>query len=76
VGRQLTYADLSLAQVIAGLRYAFPKASRKALRSRPRLRALHDAVFSQPRIERYVASERRLAFNDDDIFRHYPELDR
>jgi glutathione S-transferase len=76
VGAQLTYADLSLAQVIAGLRYAFPKASRKALRSRPRLRALHEAVFSQPRIERYVASERRVAFNDDDIFRHYPELDR
>ena len=76
VGAQLTYADLSLAQVIAGLRYAFPKASRKALRSRPRLRALHDAVFSQPRVERYVASERRVAFNDDDIFRRYPELDR
>ena len=75
-GSQVTYADLSLAQVIAGLRYAFPKASRKTLRSRPRLRALHDAVFALPRIKRYAASGRRLAFNDDDIFRHYPELDR
>ncbi len=76
VGRRLTYVDLSMAQVIAGLGYAFPIASRRALRSRPRLRSLHDAVFARPRIQRYVASGRRLAFNDDDIFRHYPELDR
>jgi len=73
--KQLTYVDLSMAQVIAGLHYAFPKASRKALRACPRLRALHDAVFSRPRIKRYVASGRRLAFNNDDIFRRYPELD-
>ena len=75
VGNQITYADLSLAQVIAGLRYAFPKASRKALASHPRLRALHDEVFARPRIKRYVASERRIAFNNDDIFRQYRELD-
>jgi glutathione S-transferase len=74
-GGRLSYADLSMAQVIAGLRYAFPAASRKALRARPRLRALHDAVFARPRIKRYVASARRLAFNNDGIFRHYPELD-
>jgi len=61
--------------VVAGLHYAFPLASRKALRSRPRLRALHDAVFARPRIKRYAASGRRLGFNNDDIFRHYPELD-
>jgi len=67
--------DLSMAQVIAGLRYAFLNASRRALRSRPRLRALHRAVFNRPRIRRYLASKRRLAFNNDDIFRHYPELD-
>ncbi|HYH43551.1 MAG TPA: glutathione S-transferase family protein [Burkholderiales bacterium] len=76
VGSQVTYADLSLAQVIAGLRYAFPKASRNTLRSRPRLRALHDAVFALARIKRYAASDRRLAFNDNDIFRHYLALDR
>ena len=75
VGKQLSYVDLSMAQVVAGLRYAFPAASRKALRACPRLRALHDAVFSRPRIKRYVASGRRLAFNNDDIFRRYPELD-
>lgn len=75
VGSRLTYADLSMAQVIAGLRYAFPRASRKALSACPRLRALHDAVFARPRIKRYVASGRRLDFNDEGIFRHYPELD-
>jgi glutathione S-transferase len=75
VGSRLTYADLSMAQVIAGLRYAFPKASAKVLRGCPRLRELHDAVFDRPRIKRYVASCRRLGFNNDDIFRRYRELD-
>jgi len=75
VGSRLTYADLSLAQVVAGLGYAFPKASRAALRDHPRLHALHDAVFARPRIKRYVVSSRRLAFNDDDLFRRYRELD-
>jgi glutathione S-transferase len=76
VGARLTHADLSMAQVIAGLRYAFPAASGRALRKRPRLRALHDAVFDRPRIARYLASGRRLPFNNHDLFRHYPELDR
>ena len=76
VGARLSYADLSMAQVIAGLRYAFPSACRKALRNRPRLRALHDNVFERPRIARYLASGRRLAFNNEDLFRRYPELDR
>lgn len=75
VGKRLSYVDLSLAQVVAGLRYAFPKAARKALRPYPRLRDLHDRVFARPRIARYVKSGRRLAFNEDDLFRRYPELD-
>jgi len=75
VGKRLSYVDLSAAQVLAGLRYAFPLASRKALRPCPRLRALHDAVFARPRIQRYVVSGRRLPFNNDGIFRRYPELD-
>ena len=74
--RRLTYADLTLAQVIAGLRYAFPNATRRGLRRRPRLARLHDAVFERPRLARYLASERRQAFNNEDLFRHYPELDR
>ena len=74
-GKRLSYADLSMAQLIAGLRYAFPAASRKALRACPHLRALRDEVFARPRIMRYVKSKRRLAFNNDDLFRRYPELD-
>ena len=76
VGTRLSYADLSMAQVIAGLRYAFPTATGKALGSRPRLRSLYDRVFERPRIALYAASGRRLAFNNEDLFRHYPELDR
>jgi glutathione S-transferase len=76
VGTRLTYADLSMAQVIAGLRYAFPSATRKALRSRLRLCSLYEHVFERPRIALYTASGRRLPFNNEDLFRHYPELDR
>jgi glutathione S-transferase len=76
VSDKLTYADLSLAQVIAGLRFAFPSAMRKVTPQYPKLAELHDYVFSRPRIKRYVASKRRLAFNNDDLFRHYRELDR
>jgi glutathione S-transferase len=76
VGTRLSYADLSMAHVIAGLRYAFPRATRTALRTRPRLRSLHDHVFERPRIALYTASGRRLAFSCEDLFRHYPELDR
>jgi glutathione S-transferase len=74
VGRRLTYADLTLAQVMAGLHYAFPDATRNALRRRPRVKAVHEAAFARPRIARYLASGRRLQFNNDDIFRRYPEL--
>jgi glutathione S-transferase len=76
VGGRLTYADLAMAQVIAGLGYGFPRASARVLRPRPRLRALHDAVFARPRIAGYVASDRRQSFNNEDLFRRYPELDR
>lgn len=76
LGSRISYVDLSMAQVVAGLGYAFPLASRKTLRGCPRLRALHDEVFSRPRIARYVSSGRRLPFNNDGIFRRYPELDR
>ncbi|MGO9804391.1 MAG: glutathione S-transferase [Steroidobacteraceae bacterium] len=75
-GARLSYADLSMAQVLAGLDYALPRATRRALRRRPRLRRLHDAVFDRPRIARYAASGRRLPFSNEDLFRHYPELDR
>ena len=75
VGAGCSYVDLSLFQVIAGLRYAFPNAMRRHERHYPRLVALHDAVAARPRIAAYLASERRLPFNEWGIFRHYPELD-
>jgi glutathione S-transferase len=75
VGARVTTADLSMAQVLAGLRYAFPIASARVLRSRPRLCAVQAAVFERPRIARYLASGRRVPFNNEDLFRHYPELD-
>lgn len=74
-GSRISYADLSLAQVLAGLDYAFPSAAGKALGRCPRLRDLAARVFARPRIRRYLASGRRVPFNDDDIFRNYPELD-
>jgi glutathione S-transferase len=75
VGSALSYVDLSLFQVIEGLRYAFPNAM-KGYRDRyPALADLHATVRERPRIAAYLASPRRLAFNEDGIFRHYPELD-
>lgn len=76
VGNRVTYADLSLFQMIAGLRYAFPNAMTTGARRYPNVIALHDRVAKRPRIAAYVTSERRLAFNQQGIFRHYPELDR
>lgn len=75
VGGRLTYVDLSLFQVVAGMRYAFPRAAAKAERQHRRVAALHARIADRPRIAAYLASSRRLAFNEDGIFRHYPELE-
>jgi glutathione S-transferase len=75
VGRTLTYADLSMYQIIAGLSYAFPRAMARAARKYRRLYALHASVQERPRIAAYLASPRRIAFNEEGIFRRYPELD-
>lgn len=75
IGKKLTYVDLSLFQLIAGLRYAFPRAMVRLEPAYPRLTALHDHVARQPRIAAYLASKRRIAFNTQGIFRRYPELD-
>jgi len=76
LGRKLTYVDLSLFQLIEGLRYAFPKGSRRIERKVPGVVAVHDRVAARPRIKAYLGSPRRIAFNGMGIFRHYPELDR
>jgi len=72
---KVTYVDLSLFQMIEGLRYAFPKAMKKLERNYPLLLALHQRVARRPRLAAYLASERRIAFNQQGIFRYYPELD-
>jgi glutathione S-transferase len=74
-GRRLTYADLSLFQIVEGLRYAFPKRMKSFERKIPGLIGLHDRVAVRPNIKEYLASDRRIAFNEDGIFRHYKELD-
>ena len=76
VGARLTYPDLSLFQIVEGLRYAFPSAMRRLEQKIPRAVALHDRVAGRPRIKAYLASARRLDFNEQGIFRRYPELDQ
>jgi glutathione S-transferase len=74
-GNSVSYVDLSLFQMIEGLRYAFPRAMKKQERKYRRVIALHDQVAARTRLAAYLASERRLPFNQEGIFRHYPELD-
>jgi len=75
VGKKISYADLAAFQVVCGLEYAFPKAMKRRAPKLKRLLALRDRVAARPRIAAYLASPRRLAFNETGIFRHYPELD-
>lgn len=75
LGARLTYADLSMFQIVAGLNYAFPRAMTKAARKYRRVLALHGRVQERARIAAYLASPRRIPFNDQGIFRHYAELD-
>jgi glutathione S-transferase len=75
VGAAVSYVDLSLFQVVDGLGYAFPRPMADFDARFPALVALHDAVRARPNIAAYLASDRRGAFNESDLFRHYPELD-
>ncbi len=75
IGRNLCYIDLSMFQIIAGLRYAFPKTMTRLEPKISGLVALYEKVAQRPGIAAYLASERRTPFNEDGIFRHYPELE-
>jgi glutathione S-transferase len=75
LGRKFTYVDLSMFQLVAGLRYAFPKRMKRFEKNIPGLVALHDRVAQRPRIKAYLVSKRRIPFNEWGIFRHYKELD-
>ena len=74
-GARRSYADLSLFQVVEGLRYALPRTMARIEADCARVVALHDRVAARPRLRAYLASDRRLPFSEDGIFRHYPELD-
>ena len=74
-GRRVTYADLSLFQTIEGLRYAFPRMTKRLQKKYPRVREAHDRVAARPRIAAYLKSDRRIAFNEMGLFRRYGELD-
>ena len=75
LGRTPSYADLSLFQMVAGLRYAFPIAFGRLERRYPRVVGVHDRVAARPGLAAYLASPRRIPFNRQGIFRYYPELD-
>jgi glutathione S-transferase len=75
VGGRLSYVDLSLFQLVEGLLYAFPKATRRAAKKTPHVMALRERVAQYPRVAAYLRSTRRIPFNETGIFRHYPELD-
>jgi glutathione S-transferase len=75
IGRRVSYCDLSLFQLVAGLRYAFPQAMTRLSSNFPRISDLHDRVAARPRLAAYLTSPRRIAFNEQGVFRHYPELD-
>ena len=74
-GRRATYVDLSLFQIVEGLRYAFPKRMKQFEREIPKLVELHGRVAARPNIKAYLESDRRIAFNEHGIFRRYRELD-
>jgi len=75
VGKDLTHADLSLFQIVEGMRYAFPQTMARLEPDYPAIVALRDTIAARPGIAAYLASERRIPFNTHGIFRHYPELD-
>jgi glutathione S-transferase len=75
IGRRLTYVDLSIFQIIEGLRYAFPKRMKRFEKKVPGLVGLHDRVAARPRIKAYLASPRRIAFSQWGIYRYFKELD-
>ncbi|WP_114952788.1 glutathione S-transferase [Sphingosinicella terrae] len=75
LGNDWSYPDLSLFQLVEGLDYAFPRRMKTLAGGLSRVLALRDRVREMPELADYLASERRIPFNEDGIFRHYPELD-
>jgi glutathione S-transferase len=76
LGRTLTYPDLSLFQMVTGLRFAFPRAMAHLEADYPLVMGVQARVAAHPRLAAYFKSRRRIPFNQQGIFRAYPELDR
>ncbi|MEP9358131.1 glutathione S-transferase [Sphingomonas sp. KR3-1] len=74
-GNRWSYGDTSIFQLVEGLRYMFPRRMAAIEGEYPRLVAIRDRVAALPGIKAYLESPRRIAFNTQGIFRHYPELD-
>lgn len=70
-----TYPDLSLFQLLEGIQYAFPNAYRRVIAKFRALDILRERVRDRERVAAYLRSSSRLNFNEDGIFRRYPELD-
>ena len=75
LGRSFSYVDLSMFQIISGLNYAWPKTMKKLKKKYRRLYELHDKIKARKNTKTYLASERRIPFNEYGIFRYYPELE-
>ena len=75
VGRRVSYVDPSMFQVLEGLSYAFPRTMRRLAPQMKRLQRLRESVRERPRVAAYLASPRRVPFNEDDVFRSYPEME-
>jgi len=73
LGDRWTHVDTSLFQLMEGLDYMFPNRMREL--DYPRLELCRQAMMEIAGVEQYLASDRRLSFNEDGIFRFYPELD-
>ena len=76
IGDTMTYVDLSLFQVVQGLRYAFPKGFKKCEKRCLSVLSLNDKVSLDNKVSKYLSSDRRIAFNKSGVFRYYPELDK
>ena len=74
-GTSISHVDTSLFQLVAGLRYAFPNRMAAVESDYPCLIGCSNAVSTIEGIAAYLASDRRIAFNEDGIFRHYEDLD-
>ena len=75
VDERFSYVHLALFQMLEGLRYAFPRAMKRLEKKHQKLVQLHDRVARRPRLAAYLSSKRRIPFNQQGIFRYYPELD-